>query len=154
MKTPHKNSDQSSSVDAELPLGFYPMRLHLATTGLTIMCGQAEMYVGRHRSCEIRLPLPDVSRRHCRLSFREQTWIVFDLGSTNGIKVNGRRVAQCRLVSGDQLGIGGFNFEVEMPEGIVPEPPPPQQHERDMLQSITDTLDALKGVNSDLRRAS
>ncbi|NJN37217.1 MAG: FHA domain-containing protein [Nitrospiraceae bacterium] len=33
-----------------------------------------DMIVGRHTECDIRLPLPDVSRRHCRLQFVEGCW--------------------------------------------------------------------------------
>src|SRR5688572_5818812 len=46
------------------------------------------MTLGRRDSCDICLRFPNISGRHCELSFREGYWFVRDLNSTNGIKVN------------------------------------------------------------------
>jgi pSer/pThr/pTyr-binding forkhead associated (FHA) protein len=58
---------------------------------------------------------PNVSRRHAELRRENGSWVVADLGSTNGIKVNGRRVAEQSLSPGDQitLGLETLAFEVE-----------------------------------------
>jgi pSer/pThr/pTyr-binding forkhead associated (FHA) protein len=71
------------------------------------------MLVGRHSEADIRLPLPDVSRRHCRLQFVEGCWQVIDLNSLNGVYVNGEAVIQAPLTPGSLLRIGGFTFMVE-----------------------------------------
>jgi pSer/pThr/pTyr-binding forkhead associated (FHA) protein len=59
---------------------------------------------------------PNVSRRHAELR-RGSTgdWQVVDLGSTNGVKVNGRRVDSARLSPGDEVTLGTtrFTFEIE-----------------------------------------
>jgi pSer/pThr/pTyr-binding forkhead associated (FHA) protein len=73
------------------------------------------MLVGRHTDADVRLQLPDVSRRHCRFVFADRRWQVFDLNSLNGIFVNGIRVRHCLLCHRDQVQIGGCTFEVDLP---------------------------------------
>jgi FHA domain-containing protein len=72
--------------------------------------------IGRSKSAECVLGDPNISRRHAELR-RSQTgdWTIADLGSTNGVKVNGRRVASTRLSPGDQVTLGTttFVFDVE-----------------------------------------
>jgi hypothetical protein len=72
--------------------------------------------LGRSRECDCVLNDPNVSRRHAELK-RGSTgdWQIQDLGSTNGIKVNGRQVDSARLTPGDQVQIGTtyFTFDIE-----------------------------------------
>jgi pSer/pThr/pTyr-binding forkhead associated (FHA) protein len=96
-----------------LPANFFPLRLVLQPGGATIDVNRPEMLVGRHTECDIRLPLPDVSRRHCRLQFVEGCWQVVDQNSLNGIQVNGEQVLQAPLEPGDLLRIGSFTFQIE-----------------------------------------
>ncbi len=59
---------------------------------------------------------PNVSRHHAELRRSASgEWTIADLGSTNGIKVNGRRVGSTRLEPGDQVTLGTttFRFDVE-----------------------------------------
>jgi adenylate cyclase len=71
-----------------------------------------ELVVGRRESCDIIMRYPNVSGTHCRLTFYEGYWYVQDLGSTNGIKVNGTRIHQQRklLHPGDEVGIAKRKF--------------------------------------------
>ena len=62
--------------------------------------------VGRRESCDICMPFPNISGTHCELSFRKGYWYIRDLNSTNGIKVNGLRVAEKLLHPGDEIFIG------------------------------------------------
>jgi hypothetical protein len=68
--------------------------------------GQRRMVIGRSKECDLQVDDPNVSRRHAELR-REGTsfWIV-DLGSTNGIDVNGRRTARAKLEDGDTVTLG------------------------------------------------
>jgi hypothetical protein len=72
--------------------------------------------IGRSKQAECVLPDPNVSRRHAELNRSpEGDWTIADLGSTNGVKVNGRRVASTRLSPGDQVTLGTttFQFDIE-----------------------------------------
>jgi hypothetical protein len=76
----------------------------------------ARSTIGRSRDADCVLRDPNVSRHHAELR-RSSTgdWTIADLGSTNGIKVNGRRVGSTRLKSGDQVTLGTttFRFDIE-----------------------------------------
>ena len=75
----------------------------------------SRVVVGRSRDCDVVVSDPNVSRRHAELRRGEEGWSVVDLGSTNGVKVNGRRVAEARLGAGDRITIGvtDLTFELE-----------------------------------------
>ncbi len=72
--------------------------------------------IGRSKDADCVLRDPNVSRHHAELRRSPQgDWTIADLGSTNGIKINGRRVGSTRLTSGDQVTLGTttFRFDVE-----------------------------------------
>jgi FHA domain-containing protein len=72
--------------------------------------------IGRSKGCECVIRDPNVSRRHAELERTSHgDWQISDLGSTNGVKVNGRLVTTSRLSPGDevQLGTSSFTFEIE-----------------------------------------
>jgi Protein of unknown function (DUF3662)/FHA domain len=71
--------------------------------------------IGRSRDCDVVVSDPNVSRRHAELRCDENAWHVVDLGSTNGVKVNARRVDQVALRDGDRITIGvtDLTFELE-----------------------------------------
>jgi pSer/pThr/pTyr-binding forkhead associated (FHA) protein len=64
--------------------------------------------LGRSRDCDVVLNDPNVSRRHAELRpDGHGGWQVHDLGSTNGVKVNGRKIdGHAPLESGDRLALG------------------------------------------------
>lgn len=72
-----------------------------------------EFTIGRHPSCDVVLPGAAVSRRHARLVYRDGSWIIQDLGSTNGTLVNGAPVGRCKLQPGDRLVIGDEQLLVD-----------------------------------------
>jgi adenylate cyclase len=65
---------------------------------------------GAGRASDNLLVLKDfsVSRHHARFEQRGEDWWVVDLGSTNGVKVNGRYVAESQLADLDEVQIGNF----------------------------------------------
>jgi pSer/pThr/pTyr-binding forkhead associated (FHA) protein len=69
--------------------------------------------VGRRESCDICMRRPNVSGLHCELSFREGFWWIRDLGSTNGVKVNGTKVPKKLLQPGDTITIAKRHFTIE-----------------------------------------
>ncbi|MFV1959628.1 MAG: FHA domain-containing protein [Planctomycetota bacterium] len=66
----------------------------------------AECVVGRHPTVDFVLDDHLVSRRHFRVVAKAGTWVVQDLGSTNGTVVNGRRVRQAALHDCDVIRVG------------------------------------------------
>jgi hypothetical protein len=72
--------------------------------------------IGRSKDADCVLRDPNVSRRHAELRCSPAgDWTIADLGSTNGVKVNGRRVASTRLRPGDEVTLGTttFLFDIE-----------------------------------------
>ncbi len=82
------------------------------------------MVIGRRTECDLRIPLPMVSRRHCELSLNKNVVELRDLDSTCGTFVNGKRVeGQTAVKAGDYLRIGPLTFVCQIdgkPEKIVP----------------------------------
>ena len=106
-----------------LPPDFTPLRLILVPNGMRIEMAKPDNLIGRHDSADVRLPLPDVSRRHCRFLFARSRWHVLDLNSLNGVYVNNKRITQTVLRHGDRIRIGGFAFQVDLPNAALPAKP-------------------------------
>lgn len=106
------------------PEPFYPLRLVLYPGGWSTELTLPDMIMGRHSTADVRLHLPDVSRRHCRFVFRDGSWHVFDLQSMNGLFVNDERVEEAVLHDLDLVRIGSYTFEVHLEPkvGTVPLP--------------------------------
>jgi pSer/pThr/pTyr-binding forkhead associated (FHA) protein len=101
------------------------LKLVLLPSGMNLELTNPDILIGRHTTCDLRLPLPDISRRHCRLVFTSGSWHVLDLGSLNGVYVNNRRVQQATLFHRDRVRIGSLVFEVRIrPGGLGLSPGP------------------------------
>jgi predicted component of type VI protein secretion system len=70
--------------------------------------------IGRREDCDLRIPLSDVSRKHCRLVKEADTVRVEDLGSSNGTFRNGERVQEANLEAGDTIKVGPVNFVIQI----------------------------------------
>ena len=90
-------------------------RALLVGDGKRSVLSGSRVMIGRSRDCDITLEDPNASRRHAELRNEDGRWIVTDLGSTNGVKVNGRRVQEAVLQPGDELafGLARLRFELE-----------------------------------------
>lgn len=89
-----------------------PAQLLALTDGPSILLDKPIMLLGRHAECDLQLNSRKVSRRHCCVAVVRDCLIVRDLGSTNGIRINGERVAEGKLKAGDELTIGNFRYQV------------------------------------------
>ncbi len=80
--------------------------------------------IGRRSDCDLRIPLPMVSRRHCQLSLNKNTLELRDLESHCGTFLNDKRVdGETAVKAGDYLRIGPLTFVCQIdgkPEKIVP----------------------------------
>ena len=81
-------------------------RGYIAHEGKRTLLSGERMTIGRSRDCEIVIDDPNVSRRHAEVRKTIEGWLVVDLGSTNGVKVNGRRVHEEVLRPGDKITLG------------------------------------------------
>jgi hypothetical protein len=69
--------------------------------------------LGRSRQCDITIEDPNVSRRHAEVRLENGGWWIVDLGSTNGIEVNGERVDRAQLGPDDRIVLGRTELAFE-----------------------------------------
>jgi predicted component of type VI protein secretion system len=97
--------------------GTRPGRALLLAEGRRHVIPPGGATIGRSRDCDVVLADANVSRRHAEvLPGAAGTWTVADLGSTNGVLVNGRRISGAEiLTAGDRmvLGTAEIVFELE-----------------------------------------
>jgi hypothetical protein len=77
------------------------------------------LVIGRNPDCNFVLEHPSVSRHHCELRREAGRWIVADLGSSNGTRVNGWRVERATVGSGDELMLGDQRVVFGRPRAAV-----------------------------------
>lgn len=70
------------------------------------------LVIGRRSRCDIALDFPNVSSSHCQLELINGYWQVRDLGSRNGVKVNGVRVDSKWLLPHDVISVAKHRFEI------------------------------------------
>jgi pSer/pThr/pTyr-binding forkhead associated (FHA) protein len=70
--------------------------------------------IGRREDCDLRIPVGEVSRKHCRLVRDDDSLRVEDLGSSNGTYVNGQRVQEATLTPGDSVQVGPVVFVLQV----------------------------------------
>ncbi len=62
--------------------------------------------IGRREDCDIRIDSKAVSRMHAELARVDDGWEIRDLGSLNGLQINGRLVEHTPIIEGDEVIIG------------------------------------------------
>ncbi len=88
----------------------------LISGGKRLVVGSGGATIGRSRQCELMLDDPNVSRTHAEVRARGGSWVLTDLGSTNGSRLNGHRVEGSEVLKpGDkiELGTSQITFELE-----------------------------------------
>jgi hypothetical protein len=88
----------------------------LIMDGKRLLVGPSGVTLGRSRQCDVVLDDANVSRQHAEIRPRGGSWVLTDLGSTNGSRLNGRPVEGSEVVrSGDEIELGAtaLRFEVE-----------------------------------------
>jgi hypothetical protein len=84
--------------------------------GKRLVVGPTGVTVGRSRQCDVVLSDPNVSRQHAEIRPRGGSWVVSDMGSTNGSTLNGRRIDGPEVLKpGDEIEVGTsvMRFELE-----------------------------------------
>ena len=88
----------------------------LLIDGKRLVVGPAGVTLGRSRQCDVVLDDPNVSREHAEIRPRGGSWVLTDLGSTNGSCLNGRRIESPEVIkTGDEIELGTsvIRFELE-----------------------------------------
>jgi predicted component of type VI protein secretion system len=91
-----------------------PAQLLSLSDGPSLLLDKPILLVGRHEECDIQLNSRKVSRKHCVIAQVDEVLVIRDLGSTNGVRVNGVRVEDGTLRTGDELMIGNFRYKVHV----------------------------------------
>ena len=94
--------------------------------GMNISLEKPIVLIGRHQECDIQIPSRKISRRHCCIALVADHLVVRDLGSTNGIRINGVKVVEGNLQANDELTIGNVLYHVKWggeAEQTLPVPP-------------------------------
>jgi hypothetical protein len=78
----------------------------LTVDGRRYPLDKRSVVLGRSRDCDIRLEDPNVSRHHAEIRQEGATYWIVDLGSTNGLEVNGRRAKRAKLEDSDRVTMG------------------------------------------------
>jgi Protein of unknown function (DUF3662)/FHA domain len=87
----------------------------LLVEGRTEIVGSGGAVLGRSRDSDVVLEDANVSRRHAEVRPSGGSWIVRDLGSTNGVKVNGRQIEGAQsLKPGDEIELGTCRIVFEL----------------------------------------
>jgi len=89
-----------------------PAQLVALNEGPSILVDKPILLLGRHPECDIQIDSRKISRRHCCIAQVNDYLIVRDLDSTNGIRINGVRVVEGKLMPGDELTIGNHRYQL------------------------------------------
>jgi len=114
--------------------------------------------VGRREGCDIILNFGNVSGHHCLLEVDEGYWFIRDLRSRNGVKINGKRLAQGvrkRLDPGVKLTVAKHEFELEyepMELGAYGTPPQDEQVDDFFRESLLDRAGLTRRDSSEKKK--
>lgn len=104
---PDETPDDSSEREMDVSLIMFTGNLSRREFPVT----KARVVIGRINSCDLRIPLSSVSRKHCELKVVRGSVKVNDLGSSNGTYVNGSRIrGETSLHPGDRVQVGPIIF--------------------------------------------
>ena len=117
-----------------------------------------EITIGRQEGNTIRLTERNVSRRHARLMRNNGHVLIEDLGSYNGIRINGDRISgQVQVADGDLIQIGDYDLALQAEEGKAPPPTVPLEPPAAATRKLPDpgaTMPALPVVESSPQEAN
>lgn len=126
-----------------------PAQLIALNDGPSILVDKPILLLGRHPECDIQIDSRKISRRHCCVAQVHDYLVVRDLDSTNGVRINGERVIEGKLLPGDELTIGNHRYRVswdEAPVGPVmpvvarPRPMVPIDADDELLESCDEPV--------------
>ena len=119
----------------------------------SLVIGEGSIVVGRSPECDLVLQDESISRRHAQISRDGRGWIITDLGSKNGLKLNTFQTTGQELCNGDRIDVGAVRLYVEIgpapatsPAKVVFEAEPGPERRTEVLDM--DELDSLLSSSS------
>lgn len=136
---PEKSFDESTpplgiaaSASGEvLPFTAQKSKLLILNTqlgGQEFVLNKPEMSIGRTEDNDISIDHASVSRYHAKIKLQGDAFQLLDLGSANGIQVNGEEYGVCDLRWGDMIELGQVRLRfssIDEPSDVAPASPPP-----------------------------
>lgn len=110
------SADAPTMVGTPLPAG-RRLSPYVELKGAVVALTGPTTVVGRGTEADLRVDDPGVSRRHARIVQRDDELLIEDLGSTNGVVVDGERVDRAVLRDGAEVRLGSTTFVVRTGEG-------------------------------------
>lgn len=105
--------------------------------GDTIQLKSKTISVGRRETNDIVLRFPNISGNHSQLTLENGYWQITDLGSSNGTKVNGKRVQRQIVMPGDQISFARHDFTLNYsPEANGATGPAPNDQPEGFLSKL------------------
>lgn len=89
--------------------------------GRRIVLDKAVVFIGRHPECDVVLTRSrKVSRKHCCIAQVNSRFVIRDLGSMNGTRLNGKRIKrESRVRLGDKVSIGDVQYVLAVDESAA-----------------------------------
>lgn len=88
--------------------------------GSPIALDKPIMLIGRNQDCDISLQTSSkISRRHCCIVQCGDRYLLRDLGSMNGVRVNAQRVVEIELNPGDEVSVADVSFTFRVDDGKI-----------------------------------
>lgn len=95
-------------------------RRALGFVGEPIALDAGSVLIGRNPECDVRYRSRTLSRRHAQITFEQGSYMIRDLGSHNGVKINGHKIHAPHLLSpGEIITLGAYEFEFDG-ENLIP----------------------------------
>jgi len=111
----YSNSARAQEALEEVHAQHRTPRALLAVGGRRLLVPPGGGTIGRSRDCDVVLDDAGISRHHAELRSGPQGWTVQDLGSTNGVRVNGAEIrGACPLRPGDRVELGTTEIVFEV----------------------------------------
>lgn len=109
--------------------------LEPGATGSVLPLGEGDVTLGRDPASSVVLDHREISRQHATIRPGPSGWEIHDLGSSNGIRVQGHRMEAALLTDGDEIRVGPFRIvfaaspastpPAAAPRRLAPPPPAP-----------------------------